>query len=69
MGSVVSVINDAIESAIHEFVVSILDILLFLFIMFLLTVAGWLLAIVIRVVFNTTFRNCGRKKFSSIPDI
>lgn len=69
MGSVLSVINDAIESAIHEFVVSILDILLFLFIMFLLTVAGWLLAIVIRVVFNTTFRNCGRKKFSSVPDI
>lgn len=69
MGSVLSVINEAIEAAIHEFVVSILDILLFLFIMFLLTVAGWLLAILIRVVFNTTFRNCGRKKFSSIPDI
>lgn len=69
MGSVLSVINDAIEAAIHEFVVSILDILLFLFIMFLLTVAGWFIAILIRVVFNTTFRNCGRKKFSPVPDI
>lgn len=69
MGSVISVINDAIEAAIHEFVVSILDILLFLFIMFLLTIAGWLIAILIRAVFSTTFRHCGRKKFSTLPDI
>lgn len=69
MGSVVSVINSAIENAIHELIISILDILFFLLILFLLTIAGWLIAVVIKFVFGALFRNCGRKNLGLVPDV
>lgn len=60
MGSVVSLVGSIIQNAVHELIISIFDVLLFLGILFGLTFAGWVISIIVRIVFNSAFRNCGR---------
>lgn len=62
MGNIASLVGSIIQNAVHELIISILDVLLFLSILFGLTFAGWLISIVVRLVFNSAFRNCGRSR-------
>nr|WKR37860.1 E [Lactate dehydrogenase-elevating virus] [Lactate dehydrogenase-elevating virus] len=66
MGNIATLVNKAIEDAFVQLVVSILDILVFLGILFGLTIAGWLLVWVIRLVFAAIYR-ASRK--NDQPDI
>lgn len=51
MGNVASAVWNIITAAIEEFVISILDIFLFLAILFGLTLAAWVIAVLVRLVF------------------
>lgn len=53
MGNVFSLIANVIQDALFEFVHSIVDIVVFLAILFLLYVVGWLISLFLKLVFTT----------------
>ncbi|YP_006589917.1 E protein [Lactate dehydrogenase-elevating virus] len=69
MGNVATLINKAIEDAFIQLIVSILDILVFLGILFGLTIAGWLLVWCIRLVFAAVFRASRKTDQSDIQKV
>ncbi|ALI16780.1 ORF2b [Rat arterivirus 1] len=56
MGSLWSKIGQLFVDAFTEFLVSIIDIVIFLGILFGFTIAGWVLVFFIRLVFSAIFR-------------
>nr|AWB14667.1 E [Lactate dehydrogenase-elevating virus] [Lactate dehydrogenase-elevating virus] len=69
MGNIATLINKAIEDAFVQLIVSILDILVFLGILFGLTIAGWLLVWLVRLVFAAIFRASRKTHQSDIQKV
>lgn len=69
MGNVATLINKAIEDAFVQLIVSILDILVFLGILFGLTIAGWLLVWCVRLVCAAVFRASRKTDQSDIQKV
>lgn len=61
MGNFFSAIGQIVVSAFHELIITIVDIVVFITILFLLTIAAYLLAIVVRIVFKLVFTSCRPK--------
>ncbi|ATP66630.1 ORF2b [RtMc arterivirus] len=59
MGNVASTVYSLLTNAFEEFLISIFDILLFLGILFALTVAGWLIKFLVQLVFLKACRPPG----------
>lgn len=66
MGNVGSAVWDIITAAIEEFIISILDIFLFLAILFGLTLAAWVIAVIVRLIFLKACRKAYGAGLSSI---
>nr|WPV62891.1 MAG: E protein [Wufeng rodent arterivirus 1] len=53
MGSVLSTIKDAFIATFHEMLISLVDIILFLLVLFGIAFIGWFVAFIIRIVAHT----------------
>ncbi|QYL35072.1 E protein [Lopma virus] len=58
MGNFFSILGQIVVSAVHEFIVSVVDITVFVLLLLALTIAAWFLAFFIRVVFKLVFGAC-----------